>query len=541
MRRILTALALVAVAGAVVFATGASQPDPGRKYWVELDNAFGLITGGDLKIAGVRAGKITDLEIDRRTKYALVGFTISENGFGSLRTDVRCESRPQSLIGEYFLDCLPGTARQELPEGQRIPVRQTSSTVAPDLVNNILRRPYQERLSIIINELGAAVAGNADVLNDAVARASPALRETDKVLAILAKQNKILADLTVNADRVIGDLAGNKKDVGRWVQEARNTARASAERRTDIALNFRRLPGFLRQLRPAMADLGRTADAQTPALRALGASADQLERLFDNLKPFSEASRPAIRALGEASVTGDRAVKAATPTVGQLRTFASGTPELASNLATVLEHLDDRDNAVEKDPRSPGGQGYTGLEALLQYFYDQAMSTNIFDANTHILNVSLFNDECAKYYDQEALKKNPGIATRCGAELGPNSPGINFPDITEREGKYVASAQARARNKRIDGDPSLPTPTPGGGPATGDRTTAGGSFGAPAPAGPGSPLTTPLPAPAVPSVPSAPDPANQVDALTKQLGLRAGNNAARRRTQTQLLDYLLMP
>jgi virulence factor Mce-like protein len=537
MRRILTALLLVAVVGATVVATGASDADPGRKYWVELDNAFGLITGGDLKIAGVRAGKITDLEIDRKTKHALVGFTISETGFGSLRTDVRCESRPQSLIGEYFVDCLPGTARESLPEGQRIPVSQTSSTVAPDLVNNILRRPYKERLSIIINELGAAVAGNADNLNDAIARAHPALRETDKVLAILAKQNKILADLTVNADRVIGDLADNRKDVGRWVQEARDTARASAERRTDIALNFQRLPGFLRQLRPAMADLGRTADAQTPALQALGASAGQLERFFGNLKPFSEASRPAIRALGEASVTGSRAVKAARPTIDQLRAFASGAPELGGNLATVLEHLDDRGNAVENDPRSPNGQGYTGLEALLQYFYDQTMTTNIFDKNTHILNVSLFNDECAKYYDAEMLKKDPGVAKRCGSELGPNQPGINFPDITEREGKYVAAAQARARSRRIDGDPSLRAASPGVTPAPASGGGGAGAGSSP----PASPLTTPVPAPALPSVPTPSAPTDQVDAITKALGLRAGNDASRRRTQTQLLDYLLMP
>ena len=81
---------------------------------VELDNAFGLIQGGDLKVAGVRAGQITDIRLDKRTKLALVGFRIDKNGFGSLRGDVHCESRPQSLIGEYFLDCLPGTSPHKL-------------------------------------------------------------------------------------------------------------------------------------------------------------------------------------------------------------------------------------------------------------------------------------------------------------------------------------------------------------------------------------------------------------------------------------------
>ena len=67
-------LTLVAVAGigvAWIAMTGAgSNPDKG-KYWVQFDNAFGLIQGGDLKVAGVRAGTITDIKLDKRTKHAL--------------------------------------------------------------------------------------------------------------------------------------------------------------------------------------------------------------------------------------------------------------------------------------------------------------------------------------------------------------------------------------------------------------------------------------------------------------------------------------
>src|SRR6186713_1843299 len=113
MRRIATILALLGITAFVVVATGAGDESSDKgKYWIEFDNAFGLIKGGDLKIAGVRAGKITDLKLDRKTRHALIGIQIKENGFGSLRTDVHCESRPQSLIGEYFVDCLPGTAKQ---------------------------------------------------------------------------------------------------------------------------------------------------------------------------------------------------------------------------------------------------------------------------------------------------------------------------------------------------------------------------------------------------------------------------------------------
>src|SRR5919197_6533417 len=101
MRRIAaTTVVLAALMGFWLLAGGAGTSETSQKYWVEFDNAFGLIKGGDLKIAGVRAGKITDIKLDKRTKHALVGFKIDKDGFGSLRTDTFCESRPQSLIGE---------------------------------------------------------------------------------------------------------------------------------------------------------------------------------------------------------------------------------------------------------------------------------------------------------------------------------------------------------------------------------------------------------------------------------------------------------
>jgi virulence factor Mce-like protein len=441
-RRAAIILALVTALGAYVIFTGGFGGGQTNMYWVELDNAFGLIEGGDLKVAGVRAGQITKIELDRRTRHALVGFRIDRNGFGSLRADVHCESRPQSLIGEYFLDCLPGTSPRRLQPGARIPVTQTASTIAADLVQDVLREPQRDRLRIIVSELGAGVAGRGPELNAAIRRSIPALRETDRTLELLGQQNQLLADLAVDADKVVGDLAANRRDVGRFVEKADDTAQASAERRPQLASGLQRLPGFLEQLKPTMRSLGEVADRQTPALEQLDASAPQLTRFLDLLAPFAQASRPAIRSLGQASLTGDKAAKDAPPTVSLLSGFAAGTPEVGKDLAIVLEHLDDRRNAIEKDPRSPGGQGYTGLEALLQYVYDQAESTAIYDQNSHIFKVALFASKCANYADPEAVKKDATLARDCGSYLGPNQPGINMPDVTRFEDPNSDTATA---------------------------------------------------------------------------------------------------
>ena len=104
-----------------------------HRYTVELDNAFGLIEGADVKVAGVRAGKITDLRLDRETNHALVDFEVDQTR-ASARCAPTCSARrgPQSLIGEYFIDCQPGThAAASCAAASTIPVEQTGSTIPP--------------------------------------------------------------------------------------------------------------------------------------------------------------------------------------------------------------------------------------------------------------------------------------------------------------------------------------------------------------------------------------------------------------------------
>ena len=113
MRRLLVLFLLLAAGAAAVVATASagSQDPSGGHFTIELDNAFGIVNGADVKVAGVRAGRVTGMRVDRRSKRALVDIAIDKAGFGSMRTDAFCETRPQSLIGEYFVDCRPGHRR----------------------------------------------------------------------------------------------------------------------------------------------------------------------------------------------------------------------------------------------------------------------------------------------------------------------------------------------------------------------------------------------------------------------------------------------
>ena len=456
MRRLLSSagvLVVVAVAVALAGASGGGESDA-RRYTIELDNAFGLVEAGDVRVAGANAGQVVSLDLDRQTQKALVEVEITEEGYGSLRSDVFCESRPQSPIGEYFLDCLPGTDKRELAPGSRIGVEQTASTIPPDLIQNIMRRPYRERFRLIINEFGAGLAGRPQDLNAAIRRGVPALRQSARLLEVLARHDTVIRDLVDNADTVLRRLSDNRRNVGRFVVEARDTASASAERSDDIQTNFRKLPDFLEQLTPTMAALGETAREQRPVLVDLNASAGELRRFFDDTADFATASRPAVRALGDAAVPGLEALRAAKPNVRELRRYARRTPDLARNLRIVLEDFDDPSRAVERDPRSPGGRGYSGTEALLQYVFNQSLTNNAFDELGYMVRTAAFTDRCGPYADAETAK-DPELVG-CRAWLGPNQVGVTTPDPSgarppRSAGRMSATTRRRSASRSPGG------------------------------------------------------------------------------------------
>ncbi len=449
MRRALLSAVLVLVAGGFwLVAGGASSPSATGTYKIEFDNAFGLVTGADFKVAGVPAGTIKSIDLDQRTLHAVVTIQVTRGGFGQFHQSAFCQSRPESLIGEYFIDCDPGSTGPVLEPGSTIPVSHTQSTIPIDLVQNIMRLPYRQRLTLIVNELGAAAAARSGDLQAALQRAVPALTETDSLLHLLANDSATLASLTRNSNRVITALADNSTDVKRFITEADRTATATASQHQNLAGTFQRLPGLLAQLRPTLAQLGTTVTTNQPVLANLDRASGELHRLFADLPGFSRAAGPAIRSLGQASVTGRAAVTAATPTVAALNRFAKPTPELAGNLAIVLRDLDDPSRAVERDPRSPGGRGFTGLEALLGYVFNQALAINTFTPTGHVLAVdAFFSAMCSPYATPAtvalAIKRYGPRYRECYSWLGPNQPGVNETDPS---------------------DPSAPVPDPGGAP-----------------------------------------------------------------------------
>ncbi|WP_354702137.1 hypothetical protein DSM112329_02490 [Paraconexibacter sp. AEG42_29] len=524
-------LLVVAALLFIGLSSGASDDDGSPRYFVELDNAFGLVDGGDVKIAGVRAGTVASIGLQRKGMRARVEIEVTDRGFGDLRTDSRCESRAQSLLGEYFLDCQPGVKAERMQDGDTIPVERTAGTVPLDLIQDIMRRPTRERWSIFLSELGVGLAGRGEDLNTTIRRADPALRETNRLLKALEDERTTIRDLYQDADTVLARLRTRRADVGRFFAESRDTARATARERPALARQFQLLPGFLRELSPTMNRLREAAVAQRPAVQKLGEQATRLAGLLDAVPPFADAARPATAALAKAARESRPALLDARAPIGKLRQAARTLPEATTNLRFILEHLDDPAFAVEKDERAGHGKdgGFSGLESLMRYVWAQSQAINVYSGTSYNLKVTTFSDgRCGPYAD--AARAQDSESARCRAWLGPNQPGVTSPDFTKYFEEEQAPQSAATISQRDDS----------GGAARPERRPA--------------PATTPAAAPGAATAPAAPSKAPSVpEALDRLLTgvLGAGGllpkrapqpaPAPPREGQASLLDFLLKP
>jgi ABC-type transporter Mla subunit MlaD len=393
MRRIFAiAVVTASAAAALVLGVGASDDDgAGYEVRATFDNVSGAVEGEDVKVAGARVGSIKELDVTPEKK-AIVVLEIEESGFAPFRADAKCTIRPQSLIGEKFVECDPGRSDQpeleEVPEGEEgagqaeLPLENTSSPVDLDLINNIMRLPYRDRLAILINEFGTALAGRGKELNEVIHRANPALRQTDKVLKILADQNRTLAQLAADGDQALGPLARERAHVSNFIVQANATAQASAERRAELSETFEKLPRFLSELKPTMQELGALSDEMTPVISDLGDAAPDLNRFILALGPFSRQSVPSLDSLGEAVQVGGPALQNTEPLLADLRDFGVDANPVSKNLDRLLTSFDETG----------------GIERLMDYIFFQVTAINGFDSLSHYLRAGLIASTACSFY-----------------------------------------------------------------------------------------------------------------------------------------------
>lgn len=124
---ILTGAAVLIVAvGFMAYAVAHSGRSTGSGYplYARFDHIDGLAPGGDVRIAGVKVGSVTEEQIDPKSFSAVVGMTVRNDIH--LPKDSSAEIVSESLLGGKYINLSPGGDDTDLKPGQTITITQSS-------------------------------------------------------------------------------------------------------------------------------------------------------------------------------------------------------------------------------------------------------------------------------------------------------------------------------------------------------------------------------------------------------------------------------
>jgi phospholipid/cholesterol/gamma-HCH transport system substrate-binding protein len=381
---------------AILLATSAGGSSGGYTVRAIFDDAGNLISGENVKIDGVKVGTVNSVTPTPQAKAAIV-FTIENPGFQNFRADASCKIAVQSLIGEKYVDCLPTQPRVEgtplppplhkIPSGREgagdyeLPVQNTSSPVDVDLLGDIDRLPERQRFTILLNEFGAGLAGRGSDLNEVVKRANPALQELDRVLAILANENKVLAKLAVDSDEALKPFAAVREHLADFIVQSNKVSQASAATRGNLKRNLALLPPFLEQLGPALERVGRFSEQATPTFTDLKTAAPSIDKVFESIPGFSTSSEKFFTNLGQTAKLQGPALTGTKPLLKELARLGNGAVPFSENLSKLFGSL-----------RETGG-----LERIMDFIFLGTGAANGYDALGHFLRAEGVGGVCVTY------------------------------------------------------------------------------------------------------------------------------------------------
>ncbi|HEY0392372.1 MAG TPA: MlaD family protein [Solirubrobacterales bacterium] len=474
MRKALVIGGLVAaVIVAIVLISSGGSSDGGYVVRAIFDNGGFMVKGEQVRVAGANVGEIESVgvtlpgEIDAYDENgkeesvdgkAVIVMKITDPGFQDFRSDASCLIRPQSLIGEKFVDCRPTVPRapgappapalKQVPSGQPgagqylLPLGNNSTSVDPDLINDINKLPYAQRFRLIFNELGAGLAGRGADIEAAVKRANPALRDIDRLLGILNGQRDQLTQLAADSEQILGPLSRERAQVAGFFTNSGAAAQASAERGSDLEASLQKFPAFLREFRTTMRSLQGFSDAATPTFAALGKAAPSFTEATRLLTPFSAASTVSLKSLGVNAELSGPTFRRVDPLVIKARELARTGAEPTTKLAEFF--------ASTKETK--------GFDGLVDLIYNTTAANNAFDRYGHYTRLLTTLTNCLEYETE---------ASGCSAKFtGVNAGASSIGDadlrsfFEEEEAGRVGGTLARPSGRSSTVSPSKPIAPP---------------------------------------------------------------------------------
>ncbi len=283
-------LVLVGVFALTYFSESLPVIGLGQTYSARFGDSGGLRSGNEVRVAGVKVGKVSSVHLDGDT--VVIDFRMKGVHLGDETT---AAVKVKTLLGQKYLAIDPlggGTLHGTIPE---------SRTTTPYDVNAAL-----SNLSTTFNTIDTGqLEKSFEVLATTFAHTPASVRKTISGLSALSKtissRDQQLATLFKATKRVTGTLAGRNAEFGNLIRDGDALLGELQQRRESIHKMFTGTARLGRQLRGLVADNNATLK---PALTRLDRVSAILQRNQGNLDAALKRLGPYYKVLDSALGNG---------------------------------------------------------------------------------------------------------------------------------------------------------------------------------------------------------------------------------------------
>ena len=254
----------------------------GDTYSAAFSEAGGLKVNDEVRIAGVRVGKVESVALEG--DHVRVGFRVDNgSGFG---TDTRADIKVKTILGSMYLALTPAGPGQ-LPEGTEIPESRTSSPYdVVDAFSGLAQRSEE----IDTHQLAKAFTTMADLTRNTPEEFQSALKGVSALSANVAAKNEQIGTLLQNLKRVSDTLDARDQDIVGLMKDSDVLFRALVKRReavhnllTSTAQLSKELTALVKQSR---ADLKPALTHLQSVIEVLNKNEDNIDNSLRLMAPF---------------------------------------------------------------------------------------------------------------------------------------------------------------------------------------------------------------------------------------------------------------
>ncbi|MFD7076417.1 MCE family protein [Nocardioides sp. NPDC057577] len=254
----------------------------GTTYYANFSEAGGLKTGDEVRVAGVRVGKVNSIELDGN--QVKVGFKIRQKvNFGE---SSGAGVRVKTLLGDMFLELQPAGEGQ-MKAGATIPVDRTES---PYDVVEAFEGLADTSANIDKDQLAAALTTLADLTRSTPEEFQAALTGVSDLSRNLAAKDERIDSLLTQLDRVTKVLDERDEDLITLMNNANQLFAALVERREavhNLLISTQQLSKELSQLvDDSRADLKPALESLDVILDVFTKNEENLEKSLKLMAPF---------------------------------------------------------------------------------------------------------------------------------------------------------------------------------------------------------------------------------------------------------------